>query len=400
MADTVPGPRSRWAVLAAFAVVGAVTQLLWLTYAPVTTAAARHYGVSEAAIGWLANVFPLWYVVLAVPTGLALDRWLRPTLALGAILTALGACVRLAGDEFGAALAGQTLVAIAQPLVVTATSAVPARYLRPEDRPKGIAAASASTFAGMIAAFLLGTVVSLHTALVVGAVAAVLAAGVLLVALRARPGFLPELAPAGLRDFRDAWRNPVVRRMCLLVPIPFGTFTALTTWGQPLLEPAGVSADQAGLLLLINVTAGVVGCAVVPVWAAARSRQRQAVLAGVLATVAGCLLLGFAPGLGTGLVSFVVIGVLLLPALPIVLEISERASGPAAGIAAGLVWLAGQLGALVVTGVAGTLVHAPLGAFLLLAAVTLLALPALPRTDGLPSPTSTSRPASSATSSP
>ncbi|GAA3541968.1 MFS transporter [Nocardioides daeguensis] len=395
MATTDPYPRSSWAVLAAFAVVGAVTQLLWLTYAPVTTAAAEHYGVSEAAIGWLANVFPLWYVVLAIPTGLALDRWLRPTLAVGAVLTALGACVRLAGDDFGTALAGQTLIAVAQPLVVTATSAVPARYLRAADRPRGIAAASASTFAGMILAFLLGTVVSLHTTLVVGAVVAVAAAGVLLVVLREAPGFVPELPAAGVVDFLAAWRNPVVRRMCLLVPIPFGTFTALTTWGQPLLEPAGVSSDQAGLLLLLNVAAGVVGCAVVPVWAAERGRQHQAVLAGVLAAVAGCLVLAALPGAGSGLVVFVMVGVLLLPALPIVLELSERASGPSAGAAAGLVWMAGQLGALVVTGLAGLLVDAPAAAFVFLAAVTLLALPALP----LASRSSTSRPASSATSS-
>lgn len=395
MAVTDPHPRSSWAVLAAFAVVGAVTQLLWLTYAPVTTAAAEHYGVSEGAIGWLANVFPLWYVVLAIPTGLALDRWLRPTLVLGAVLTALGACVRLAGDDFGTALAGQTLIAVAQPLVVTATSAVPARYLRAADRPRGIAAASASTFAGMILAFLLGTVVSLHTALVVGAVVAVAAAGVLLVVLREAPGFVPELPAAGVADFLTAWRNPVVRRMCLLVPIPFGTFTALTTWGQPLLEPAGVSSDQAGLLLLLNVAAGVVGCAVVPVWAAERGRQHQAVLAGVLAAVAGCLVLAALPGAGSGLAVFVVVGVLLLPALPIVLELSERASGPSAGAAAGLVWMAGQLGALVVTGLAGLLVDAPAAAFVFLAAVTLLALSALP----LASRSSTSRPASSATSS-
>ena len=89
----------------------------------------------------------------------------------------------------------------------------------------------------------------------------------------------------------------------------------------------------------------------------------RAVLAGVLAAVAGCLVLAGLPGMGTGLGAFVVVGVLLLPALPIVLELSERASGPSAGAAAGLVWMAGQLGALVVTGLAGLLVDAPAAAF-------------------------------------
>ena len=52
---------SRWSVVAAFTVVGAATQIVWLTYAPVTTVAAEHFGVSENAVGWLANLFPLFY---------------------------------------------------------------------------------------------------------------------------------------------------------------------------------------------------------------------------------------------------------------------------------------------------------------------------------------------------
>jgi predicted MFS family arabinose efflux permease len=374
--------RRAWVVVTAFAVVGAVTQLLWLTYAPVTSDAARDYGVSETAIGWLANVFPLWYVVLAIPAGLALDRWLRPTLLLGAVLTAAGGCVRLVADDYTAAILGQSLVAIAQPLVLTAISPVASRYLPGRDRPKGIALASAGTFAGMIVAFVLATVLSLSTVLVVDAVVAIAAALVLAIALREAPTFVPEV-PVGVRGlggFVTAWRNPVVRRMCLLVPVPFGTFTALTTWAQPLLEPAGVSSDEAGILLLLNVTAGVIGCALIPVWAARRHRERTAMVAGVTATVVACAVLALVPSFAVGIVCFLAVGALLLPALPIVLEISERSAGDRAGAAAGLVWLAGQLGALVITGVAGVIVDAPAVTFAFLAVVTLAAVPAMLRT--------------------
>ena len=72
---------SGWPLVLSYAAVAGSSQLLWLTYAPVTTAAADHYGVSVTAIGWLANVFPLLYVALAVPAGLALDR--RPSTSAG-----------------------------------------------------------------------------------------------------------------------------------------------------------------------------------------------------------------------------------------------------------------------------------------------------------------------------
>ena len=71
--------------------------MLWLTFTPITTPAARHYGDRVNDIGWLAEIFPLLYVVLAVPAASLLDRWFRPALAAGAVLTAIGGVVRLGG---------------------------------------------------------------------------------------------------------------------------------------------------------------------------------------------------------------------------------------------------------------------------------------------------------------
>ncbi|HET6447856.1 MAG TPA: hypothetical protein VFG31_02010, partial [Conexibacter sp.] len=96
--------RNRWGVVGAYAVVGAASQMLWLTFAPITTAAAEHYGVSEGAIGWLAEIFPLLYVVLAIPAGMALDRRFVPALRGGAALMAAGALLRLGGDRYAWAL--------------------------------------------------------------------------------------------------------------------------------------------------------------------------------------------------------------------------------------------------------------------------------------------------------
>lgn len=83
-----PLARNRWDVVVAYAALAAATQVLWLTFAPITTASAEHYGVSEGAIGWLAEIFPLLYVVLAIPAGMALDRWFVPVLRAGAALLA------------------------------------------------------------------------------------------------------------------------------------------------------------------------------------------------------------------------------------------------------------------------------------------------------------------------
>ncbi|HEU5266257.1 MAG TPA: MFS transporter, partial [Jatrophihabitans sp.] len=130
---------SAWRPVLAYAGLSAANQMLWLTYAPITTGAAHHYGVSESAIGWLAELFPLLYVVLAVPTGRLIDANLRRWLTVGAVLTGLGALVRVLGDDYWVALGGQLLVAVAQPLVLNAVIAVSAAYLAERDRARGIA---------------------------------------------------------------------------------------------------------------------------------------------------------------------------------------------------------------------------------------------------------------------
>ena len=170
----------------AYAVLAAATQLLWLSFAPITTAAAHHYRVSETAIGWLAESFPLLYVLLAVPAGRLLDRHFGRALAAGALLTGLGGALRVAGHSFAWVLAGQLLVAIAQPLVLNAVTKVASAQLPPHLRPHGIAIGSAGIFGGMLLALLLGTALGgsqIPALLEIEAAFAVLAAGAMCVAL-------------------------------------------------------------------------------------------------------------------------------------------------------------------------------------------------------------------------
>ena len=88
---------NRWVILAGYALLTASTQLLWLAYAPITTQTHKIMGVSQGAVGDLAVIFPLMYVVLALPAGRWLDVSFARALGLGAVLTAGGGLLRLAG---------------------------------------------------------------------------------------------------------------------------------------------------------------------------------------------------------------------------------------------------------------------------------------------------------------
>lgn len=408
--------RSGWGVIVAYSLVCAATQVLWLTYAAITTESARHYGVSVGAIGWLAEIFPLLYVVLAIPAGILLDRWFRPVLAGGGALVAAGGLIRLGGDEFAWAMAGQVAVAVAQPIVLSAVGKLAAEYLQPRERPAGIAVGSAGSFVGMLIALILGPTVGGHgqieRLLVLEAVLALIPVAMLAGALR-RPGFagaragVGAQAPVGAQALtagagvavgageehaaiasgvaRRLWAMGQMRTLCGLVFIGFGVFVALATWLQTLLAPAGVSETTAGLLLVGMVVAGVIGCGAIAPQVVERGAERRFMLATVLVSCVGCGVMGAVTLLGVRAAAIVVMGAFLLPALPVILTATERLAGPAmAGTAGAIVWMAGNLGGLVVALIVQALVHHPLPAFLAMAAVSLMGLPLIARIGVLP----------------
>jgi cyanate permease len=406
---------ARWGTVAAYAAVAAANQLLWLTYAPITTDAARHFDVSEGAVGWLSQVFPLLYVALAIPAGLALDRRFRGALLLGAWLTALGGLVRLGSDTFAAALAGQILIAIAQPLILNAVTKVAVTSLPPDKLAQGIALGSAGIFAGTALALPLGPALadetSLTPLLVVDLVAAVAAALWLTAAMSARcesalgrevgaasPGLAaadvaasgaaasgaalpaavspgaagPVVAPAfaGRAELRAVWGDRAIRRLAGVAFLGFGVFVALTTWLQALLEPAGVSDETAGILLGVMVLAGVVGSATLPAPLARRGRERAFLRTAAVVAAAGCAFLALAPGAAA--VAVIPLGVVLLGSLPVILELTERRSESSAATA--LIWLAGNAGGIVVAVLVQATQDRPGVAFTLLAATAALVL--------------------------
>ncbi len=368
--------RGGWPLVLCYAAVAGASQLLWLTYAPVTTAAAEHYDVSVTAIGWLANVFPLLYVVLAVPAGLALDRRPGTALGWGVALTAVGGVVRLGGDSFGWALAGQLLVAVAQPFVLNAITGVVA-VLPERSRPTGIAIGSGGLFLGMVVALGAGAAVGGDhlVALMVGeAVVAVAAAAAFLLVRRSSPAPVPVVSSEP-GELRAVWTDPVLRRVAVLAFLGFGVFIGLVTWLQALLEPRGVSESEAGTIITVAVAVGAVGSMVVAAVFEDRGVEVLLLRLALVAAVVGCVLLAVASGVAVATVGAVLAVLALLTALPWLLSLCERRADDSVASATALLWLAGNLGGLLVAVVVGALVDYPAVAFLLMAAVALGALP-------------------------
>jgi hypothetical protein len=153
-----------------------------------------------------------------------------------------------------------------------------------------------------------------------------------------------------------------------------------------------VSSTTAGTLLVGMVLAGAVGAGALPPLVVRRRAERPTVAAAVAIAATGGCVLAFEHTIAVDAVVLIAIGLLLLTLLPVILELSERRVGGSTGTVTALLWLAGNAGGLVVAVVVAVLVHHPTPAFLILAFVSLLAIPLVGalRIDPAPAPAQSS----------
>jgi predicted MFS family arabinose efflux permease len=254
--------------------------------------------------------------------------------------------------------------------------------LEPAARPLGISVGSTGLFLGPMFALALGATIGAdggpRTLMLIEAAVAVVALAVLLPALR-KPGVHEaEVSSApGWRELREIWGDPLLQRLAAVAFLGFGVFVALTTWLQVLLEPRGVTSDQAGWLLVAMTLAGAIGAIVLPTPIAKRGAERALMRTTVFVTSACLLLLAATGSLALNAVAILPIGFLLLGALPVILELVDRHVGKAGASAATVIWLAGNAGGIVIALVVQALVHHPAAAFAVAAGAIALALAAI-----------------------
>src|SRR4051812_9941229 len=113
----------RWAVLMAYFGVAAMSQMLWLNFAPLVSFLQAKYNVSELAVSSLLLSFPLFYVMLSIHSGTMIDKkGYRFVIILGSIISAVFACVRVFDGNFYMLVIGQAGIAIGQPYIINGIS--------------------------------------------------------------------------------------------------------------------------------------------------------------------------------------------------------------------------------------------------------------------------------------
>ncbi len=344
----------RWVVLAVFMLVNFTIQILWIGYAPITSAATDYYGVSELAIGILAMSFMIAFIPFSLPAAWLIDtKGFRVAVGLGSVLMAAGGVARgLAGDDYTVALLCTVAIAIAQPFLLNAWTKVPANWFVPHQRATAVGLVTLASMlgiaAGMALSPLLTETLSIGSVQLVYGGAATVAAAAFLVLARERPATPPcppELAERVLMF--DGLKSAVrVKPLLVVLAVAFvvmGIFNGVTTWVEEIVSPRGFSSGDAGTVGAIMLVAGVVGAVVISALSDRQGRRVRFLVAALLFAVPGLLGVTFASSTWLLYASAFVLGFFIVSILPVGMQYAAEETFPAPeGTSNGLVQLCGQ----------------------------------------------------------
>jgi MFS family permease len=371
--------RYRWVVLGAFMLIGAITQLMWLNYAAITSTTgtgantlvgtAQLMHVSTFKITQLANVITLLYIPISIPAGIIIDRkGFRYAVMLGAVLTAGFSFLRLFTANYTLVFIGMIGIGIGQPFVLNAITKMVAAWFPTEESALATGIATLSLFLGMIVALaftpvllkLFGDTLSgLRWMVLVYSIVAVGGAVLFWLFAKAKPDKPPKRTEQELQEEGAAINWASISKifklydfklLCIIMFIGNGAIVGIFQLIDQILKPKHISSNTSGLIGAVMVIAGVVGCVVIPAMSDKYGKRKPfVVLAAVMGVPTLFLLAQLSSVVPIYIVSMVT-GFFLFSAYPLVLTMTEETTGHAlTGTATSILLLLGNLGGVVLT---------------------------------------------------
>lgn len=347
----------RWIVLVAYMWGAAVSQLLWLNFAPITPLVEGTFQVTEFKVGLLSMVFPLLYIPISIPAGVLTDsKGYRMSVGIGVLFMAAFSVLRILSPDFTTLLLFQGGVAIGQPFVMNSVSKLAATWFPRKERVLATGLGSMALLLGMMISLSVTPFLTLSFGfefmLAFYATIAVIGAVFFLIVARAKPVVAPEPDDEGEAFSTKALRKVVRSRDIALLSVAFfigvGLFTALATWLEKVLEPFGISITDAGIIGGVFMVGGIIGSILIPALSDKTGRRKPFLVGDLIFSAAALMVFVTGGSFLFLLAGAFVLGFFLMPSLPIGLQVSAELVGSSmAGTAASVLWLFSQIGSVI-----------------------------------------------------
>ncbi len=345
----------RWIVLLSTIPVLAMTNVFWLTFAPITSIAEKFYDVSPLRIAFLSMSYMIVYIIMAVPASWLVDtKGFRMAMGFGAIATAVFGITRgIFADNFAIVTFAQLGAAVGQPFLTNSMTKVAARWFPINERATATGIASMAGCLGMIAAMVLTPVLTssygVERMLMLYGYTSIACALIFILLSReyppTPPGNADELTnKLNRKDIIEIIKKKDFKNLTICFFVILGAFNAIMTWIEDILRPKGMSPDQSGLIGGMIVVFGLVGAVVLPALSD-RLRKRQPLLVWcIFAAILGAVGLTFFSNYTILLISTCIMGFFILGMGPVGFQYGAEIAYPVPeGTSYGILMMSGQL---------------------------------------------------------
>jgi cyanate permease len=345
----------RWVMLAVYMFIVAMNQLLWITFAPITSEAVQYYEVSELWIGILSMSFMVIFILFSIPASWIIDTYgIRIGVGIGALLTGIFGLMRgFASTNFELLLISQIGIAIGQPFLLNAITKLSARWFPASERATASGLGTLAMYIGILGGMIFTPFLTQGSGIdgmlyfygVLSAVAAI----IFILFSKERPptsNCLPgqEERALVLDGFKIIFRSNNFRWLLLIFFIGLGVFNSVTTWIEGILNPRNFSITQAGIVGGAMIAAGIAGAIIIPLLSDRKRKRVPFIRLALLGATIGLIGISYSTNYTVVLFSGAILGFFLLSSGPIGFQYGAEITYPASeGSSNGLLLMMGQI---------------------------------------------------------
>ncbi|GKX29992.1 hypothetical protein SH1V18_24720 [Vallitalea longa] len=348
----------RWVVLLCTLPILAMTNIFWLTFAPITNSAESYYNVSGISIAFLSMCYMIVYIIAAIPASILIDtKGFKISVTIGAVLSAVFGMARgIFADNYTIVVICQIGVALGQPFLVNAITKIAARWFPIDSRATASGLATMAGYVGMVIAMILSPrlfeSVGMKNLLMYYGYASVICALIFIMFAREKPKTPPgpeyQSTTFKVKEINKLFKKKTYIYLMICMFVMMGIFNAVMTWIEEMLSPRGITSVQAGLIGGILVIVGLIGAVILPAFSDKLKRRRPLLLWPIILTIPAFLGLTFSSeyiviAIFAGLVGFLVMGM-----GPIAFQYGAEVAYPVPeGTSFGILMLMGQISGII-----------------------------------------------------
>ncbi|MHA1777659.1 MAG: MFS transporter [Promethearchaeota archaeon] len=386
ISDQYQTTKYRFVVLVIFMVMGMITQIGWITFAPITQNVASYYQVSQNAVVWgLTGIFMIAYIPVNFPSCWLIDKYgLKWGVGIGVIITGVFALIRgIFAANFTVVLFSQIMMAIGQPFVLNSFTKLAANWFPEKEKATASGLGTISMFLGIIVGMMLPEIINIEENMENGFPNLLLGYGIFafigmilyLIFIKDKPEFPPNayadkskiLVTTG---YKEMFKVKDFIFLLLILFIGLGSFNAITTVIDLIFDPSFDSGIISGFMIIGGILGAIILAAISD---AKHKRKMFLIMALVICTPINIAMI-LIPNFWVVNILALIYGFFLVAALPVGLTYGAEITFPAPEESSnGLLMMLGQIGGIILLTVPSNyLMYVVAGLFVMATVFTVL----------------------------